>query len=237
VLLPESASEVNTSFQLPLASYPSPALPLGLHVASHLLTHLFLSPLELIRTRLIVQPSSLPTSQSSPSMLKSIVKEEGGLWSLYMHPHLFWPSVLEHTIRPLLTLSIPLFIERKLHISPDISPITHSLLDLSLGLSSLLILLPIETVRKRLQIQDRARDSLSKRPRRTIVRTRERNYVGIVEAMWRIASEETTIPRRRRRADSSGQTEQYSRLDGLKQLYRGVSLEAPAQRHHVADYD
>jgi fusion and transport protein UGO1 len=160
-------------------------------------------------------------------MLKSIVKEEGGLWSLYMHPHSFWPSVLEHTIRPLLTLSIPLFIERKLHISPDISPITHSLLDLSLGLASLLILLPIETVRKRLQIQDRAQNmdgSLSKRPRRTIVRTREKNYVGIVEAMWRIASEETTIPRRRKRSDSSGQTEQYSGLDGLKQLYRGVSL-------------
>lgn len=223
VLLPDSATEVNTSFQLPLASYPSPALPLGLHVASHLITHLFLSPLELIRTRLIIQPSSLATSQTSLSMAKSIVKEEGGISSLYLHPHLLIPSILEHTIRPLLTLSIPLFIERQLNISPDVSPITYSLLDLSFGLASLLVILPIETIRKRLQIQDRtAERALTKRQRRTIVRTRERDYVGVVEGLWRIASEETTTPGKKR-SDGLRESVQNTRIDGLKQLYRGVS--------------
>ncbi len=223
VLIPDSATEVNTSFQLPLASYPSPALPLGLHVASHLITHLFLSPLELVRTRLIVQPSSLPSSQSSVSMAKSIINEEGGISSLYLDPHLLIPSILEHTIRPLLTLSIPLFIERQLNISPDVSPITYSLLDLSLGLASLLIILPIETIRKRLQIQDRNPPrAITKRQRRTIVRTRERDYVGVVEGLWRIVSEETTIPGKKRN-DGMRESVQNTRLDGIRQLYRGVS--------------
>lgn len=239
ISLPPAAArvELNAELELPLTSHPHPALPLGLHVASHLLTHVFLSPLELLRTRLIVQPSSLKESKSSLSLLRDAVNREGGFTGLYLHSHLIIPAILEHTLRPLLTLSIPLLIERQLNITPDVSPVTHSMLDLSLGLASLLIILPIETVRKRLQLQDRAfidsdsSDLTKPLERKSIVRLRQRQYHGVVEAIWRIITEETTaVPKKRRRksrgALTAGTNEGVSggRFDGVRQLYRGVSL-------------
>lgn len=230
--------ELNAELELPLTSHPHPALPLGLQVASHLLTHVFLSPLELLRTRLIVQPSSLTESKSSLSLLRDAVNREGGFTGLYLHSHLIIPAILEHTLRPLLTLSIPLLIERQLNITPDVSPVTYSMLDLSLGLASLLIILPIETVRKRLQLQDRAfidadddDDNSKPRERKSIVRLRQRPYHGVVEAIWRIITEETTaVPKKRRRRSrgaltaASNEGVQGGRFDGVRQLYRGVSL-------------
>lgn len=225
--------ELNAELDLPLTSHPHPTLPLGLQVASHLVTHLFLSPLELIRTRLIVQPSSLPESKSSLSLLRDAVNREGGFTGLYLHSHLIIPAILEHTLRPLLTLSIPLLIERQLNITPDVSPVTYSMLDLGLGLASLLIILPIETVRKRLQLQDRAfiseEDAEKPRERKSIVRLRKRQYHGVVEAIWRIITEETTtVPRKKRRSSrgvvaGAGEGVKDGRFDGIRQLYRGVS--------------
>ncbi len=224
--------EINAELSLPLSSHPHPGLPLGLHVASHLITHMFLSPMELLRTRVIAQPSSAIGSQSSPSMLRDMINHEGGIKGLYLDPQLLIPALLEHTIRPIVTLSIPLIIERQLNISPDISPITYSLLDLSLGLASLLIVLPIETVRKRLQLQDRSHEvsptvslkGKKRADRKSVVRLRERPYVGVVEAIWRIVTEETgTTPRSRRGKRALVAEKQPGRLDGIKQLYRGVS--------------
>ncbi|KAJ9101372.1 hypothetical protein QFC20_005253 [Naganishia adeliensis] len=230
--------ELNAELDLPLTSHPHPALPLGLQVASHLVTHLFLSPLELIRTRLIVQPSSLSESKSSLSLLREAVNREGGFTGLYLHSHLIIPAILEHTLRPLLTLSIPLLIERQLNITPDVSPVTYSMLDLGLGLASLLIILPIETVRKRLQLQDRAfiseEDAEKPRERKSIVRLRQRQYHGVVEAIWRIITEETTaVPRKKRRSSRgvvapAGEAVKGGRFDGVRQLYRGFGMAAGA---------
>jgi fusion and transport protein UGO1 len=144
-----------------------------------------------------------------------MIEREGGLASLYLHPNLLIPAVLEHTLRPLLTLSIPLLLERQLHISPDLSPITYSLCDLSLNLASLLILLPIETARKRLQVHSRGGPAARIK---AVVKTREAEYVGVVEAIWRIVTEETGVRRRRvmQEKDEGGV------FAGIRQLYRGV---------------
>ena len=139
---------------------------------------------------------------------------------MLFHPNLFIPTVLEHSIRPLLTLSIPLLLERQFGISPDLSPVTYSVCDLGLGLGSLLILLPIETVRKRLQLQ--ARGPRGKRIR-TIVKTREMDYVGVVEAIWRIVTEETGVRRRREMTEK----DEGGVFAGIRQLYRGVSQSWP----------
>ena len=202
---------------VPLTAYPSPTMPLALAVTSHLLTHVLLSPLELIRTRLIALPLSHPTTPSSVALFRGLVEDEGGFSSMLFHPNLLIPSVLEHTIRPLLTLSIPLLLERQFGISPDLSPITYSLCDLGLGLGSLVILLPIETVRKRLQIQ--ARGPKGKRIK-TIVKVRETDYVGVVEAIWRIVTEETGVRRKRNMTEK----DEGGLFSGIRQLYRGVSF-------------
>lgn len=239
--LPTSVADfdINTDLDFPLVAHPYPTLPLGLHVGAHLITHLFLSPLELLRTRMIVQPSTSPASLSSPSMLKQIVAKEGGVKGLFFSPQLLIPAVLEHTLRPLFTLSIPLFIERKLQITPDASPITYSMLDLGLGLASLLIILPIETARKRLQLQVRS-SSGSATIKPSIIRLRDRPYVGVVDAIWRIVTEESGVHRKKKRrrttrrlsatrrqssvAQGEAMENQSNLLDGIKQLYRGVSV-------------
>ena len=203
------------SLDTPLTALPHPGMALGLQVASHLLTHLILSPMEIIRTRLIAMPMSHSTTPSSVSLFRQMVDEEGGFSSMYFNSNLLIPSILEHTVRPLLTLSIPLLLERQFGLSLELSPITYSLCDLSLGLGSLLILLPIETVRKRLQLQARGDGKRVK----TIVRTRPTDYVGVVEAIWRIATEETGVRRKRvmQEKDEGGA------FAGVRQLYRGVS--------------
>jgi fusion and transport protein UGO1 len=123
---------------------------------------------------------------------------------------------LEHTIRPAITLSIPLILERQLNLTPESSPITYAAADLSLGLASLVVLLPIETIRKRLQLQTRNGKGRGK----SIVKLRERDYVGVVEGIWRIVSEETGVRRKR----TMSEKDEGGLFSGIRQLYRGVSL-------------
>ncbi|WVO22780.1 uncharacterized protein IAS62_004118 [Cryptococcus decagattii] len=209
------------SLDTPLTAFPNPSLPLGIQVASHLLTHLVLSPLEIIRTRLIVMPVSHPSTPSSIAIFREMINEEGGFVNMYLHPNVLFPALLEHTLRPLFALSTPLLLERYLGISPDISPITYSLADLSLGLAHLLILLPIETIRRRLQLQSRAPGG-GKRMK-TVVKVRERDYVGIVEGLWRIVTEETGVRRTRIEKGEEG-----GWFAGVRQLYRGFGMAATA---------
>lgn len=215
---------------VPLTALPHPGMGLSISVASHLLTHLIISPLEIVRTRLIAMPTSHPSTPSSITLFRRMIDEEGGLWTTYFHPNILIPAVLEHTLRPLLTLSIPLLLERQWGISPDISPVTYSLCDLGLNLASLVVLLPIETVRRRLQLQVRepagrepgepgARGSGGGKRIKTVVRVRERDYVGVVEAMWRIVHEETGVRRRRVMTEK----DEGGMFAGIRQLYRGVS--------------
>ena len=205
---------------VPLTAVPAPAIPLAMQVGSHLLTHLLLSPLEILRTRLIAMPLSHAETPSSVSMFRHMVDEEGGFSSIYFHPNLLIPAVLEHTLRPLLTLSIPLLLERRWGISPEFSPITYSMCDLTLGLASLLALLPIETVRKRLQLQVRGRRAREGKKFKTVVKIRERPYVGVVEAIWRIVTEETGVRRKRHMTER----DEGGVFAGVRQLYRGVSF-------------
>lgn len=202
---------------VPLSAAAHPAIPLAISVASHLLTHLVLSPIELVRTRLIAMPSGTSTP-GSVGLFRQTLEEEGGFASTYFNPNLFLPAVLEHTLRPLVTLSIPLLLERQFGLSPDFAPITYSLVDLGLNVASLGILLPIETVRKRLQIQSRGSGKRIK----TVVRVRDKDYVGIVEAIWRIVTEETGVRRKRVMTEK----DEGGAFGGVKQLYRGVSAYA-----------
>ncbi|GAA5863945.1 hypothetical protein JCM8547_005289 [Rhodosporidiobolus lusitaniae] len=238
---------------LPLIYSPKPGPLLILSTISHTLTTILISPLDLIRTRLIVQ-SAQPQHRKYKNPLNAlmtIIEEEGGLWNTYFHSNLFFPALLEGLLRPLITLATPLIISRYLHLEPSGSPLTFGLAELLLSTAGLLITIPIETVRKRLQIQSRAefvragRAGGVGRPWRTTVETRPVPYAGIVEAVYRILTEETgKIPRRRRpsarrrssaAAGAAGvQVPEEEKEDlataglgasgGLRQLYRGFGM-------------
>jgi len=135
---------------------PSGAL---LPILSHLLTGFLLSPLDLIQTRLILQ-SSLPRYKAYPtgplSALSQILDEECGLKGVYFHPHLLIPTLLDNALRPIVALFLPKMLITYLgygYISKDTHPVAWGLAELA-GCLGLLVTLPIETIRRRLQVQD-----------------------------------------------------------------------------------
>ncbi|GAA5949336.1 hypothetical protein JCM21900_005610 [Sporobolomyces salmonicolor] len=245
VFLPSSSFS-----SLPIIYSPKPGPLLLFSTISHAVTTVLLSPLDLVRTRLIVQ-SAQPAHRkySNPfHALRTILHEEGGLKATYFHPNLFLPAILEGVVRPLIHLATPLIITRYLHLEPSTSPLSYGLAELVLSTAGLLVTIPLETVRRRLQIQSRAefvragRAGGVGRPWRTCVETRPAPYAGMVEAVYRILTEETgKIPRRRRLrrrssagpgADKGQEEEDKEDLStaglgasgGLRQLYRGLGM-------------
>ena len=272
---------------LPLPYAPHPYRSLSLLLTSHLLTGVILSPLDLVRTRLIAQ-STLPPHRKYRTpfdALKQILNEEGGWRTIYLHPNLFIPTLLDYTFRPLFTLSAPLLIEHNLRLDPLTNPVSYSLAEFCLSSISLLVTLPIETVRRRLQLQARAawgkkiakvhgsrpkpntRSSSStssaedgaffasvtgaipqpmfSKPLRTCVETRPKAYEGVMEAIWRILTEESSAsPVKKAKSSSKDSKESaepasmfdsgilakqgHSSLGGLYSLYRGLGFAVSA---------
>jgi fusion and transport protein UGO1 len=200
-----------------LLSSPTPLLTLLPYIASHSLAGFLLSPLDLLNTRLIVQaaPSRrrgnpIKTYSANPLVsLPKIAREEGGWWSTYFHPTVFWPTIWDLTLRSLVSLATPILIEQTFHVSLVNSPMSYRTLEAVLNIAGLLITLPIETARRRMQVQSRS--PTSREGFKTCVDVRGRPYVGLVECIWRIATEED--------GGSSG-----GRFGGVKQLYRGFGL-------------
>ncbi|KAH9813236.1 mitochondrial carrier domain-containing protein [Melampsora americana] len=239
-LFSNQISTTTSSLSLPLEHHAYPTLPLTFSVTSYLLTGLLLSPLDLIRTRLIVQSSQLRYRKYSGPIdaLRQILKEEGGWSGIYFHSNLILPTILDNILRPAFHLSTPLLIERVLKIDRLERPVLHGLAGLGLASVGLLFILPIETVRKRLQLQSRAKDPKVSSIKPCVI-LRPKPYAGIVEAVYRILTEETSSPpirqRRKSRSKSNDETNQNveksshshhspSISSGLRQLYRGFNV-------------
>lgn len=206
-------------------------------VTSHAITGFILSPLDLVRTRLIVQtshPSHRPYS-GPISTLRSVINDEGGVSSMYMHSSLLIPTILDNTIRPFLSLATPMFIYRTFGIAEDTHPTTYALAQLFFASASLLVTLPIETVRRRLQVQTRNGSP----PLRACIQLRPTPYSGLLDTVWRILKEERStfvVTRRTSRKRSRSfkgkeraedvavreiQRESWFASSGIAQLYRG----------------
>lgn len=157
-------------------------------VTSHLVVGLILSPLELVRTRLVVQTAD-PTQRKYTGMLNCIstIISEEGVSALWGGVNLV-PTVLYHTLTPLITNSIPLVIDRVFNISASDSPLLFSVAELGLETLDLLIRLPLETVRKRLQIQIQAK--IPGKRYETVIETRKRPYAGVIDCVYKIIQEE-----------------------------------------------
>lgn len=214
--------------------------PLLISVATQVLTGFILSPLDLVRTRLIVQ-SSVPRyrAYSGPiDALQKILEQEGGLRGVYFHPHLFIPTIFDCTLRSVVPFALPGLMRSYMSVSPVTHPYTVTLIELFGNLGSLLITIPFETVRRRLQVQVRG----TAKPLRACVELRPVPYNGMVDAFWHILTEERSdIPLRhkRHRRKSVGskaradefdmeKRESWLRNTGVGQLYRGLGLRLTA---------
>ncbi|KAJ9050295.1 hypothetical protein DSO57_1015685 [Entomophthora muscae] len=158
-------------------------------LGSHLVAGIMLNPLEVVRTRLVAQTSkpSLVKYQGSIHAFKTIIEEEGA-------DTLFWgkdiiPCALQSLIDPLFQHCTPLIIDRCFHLTFSESPIAFGLLELALSTLHLTISLPLETVRRRLQIQSNSKVASTK-PYITAVRTRQIAYASVLDCAYRVATEE-----------------------------------------------
>jgi fusion and transport protein UGO1 len=232
-------SLVPTVAGLTLLESPRPGTSLALECGARLLTTVLLSPLDLVRTRLIAQASAARYRRSKGPLhaLRQLIEDEGGLATLFFHSNLLLPALLEGFLRPLIHLGTPLLLDRVLGLRADRRPYAYGLAELGLGTLGLVLVLPIETVRRRLQLQSRATGTGS-RPYRACVETRPVPYAGIVDALYRIITEETTsVPpsvaarrgRSRKSAVAGGSTTAAEdaksvKASGLGQLYRGFGV-------------
>ncbi|SJL05849.1 uncharacterized protein ARMOST_09185 [Armillaria ostoyae] len=215
--------------------------PLLLPIASHIITGFLLSPLDLVRTRLIVQ-SYLPRyrSYSGPiDALSQILRDEGGFQGVYFHPNLFIPMLIDTALRPAVSLVLPGLLVSYLgaHITEDSSPFAWGFAELAGSCVGLLITLPFETIRRRLQVQVRG----SAKPIKGCVELRPAPYNGVVDALWHIITEERSdlpiMRRTKKRRTSrdpierdvetqsdSREEDSWSRHTGIGQLYRGMGM-------------
>lgn len=203
-------------------SHPSPIIQL----ASHFLTGVLLSPLDLVRTRLITQSSlSRHRTYTGPfNALGQLIRHEGGVRGLYFHPHLFIPAVLDNFARPFANLALPAIIAARLGIGEDSHPLVWMVTQISVGCLANLVTTPIETVRRRLQVQTRGTGTF-----KACVETRPTPYHGVVDAMWRITTEERSevIPIRQTRGkDKEGDAaaDGWVTWEGIGQLYHGLGM-------------
>ncbi|KAF8971459.1 mitochondrial carrier domain-containing protein [Flammula alnicola] len=225
--------------------------PIILPVASHLITGFLLSPLDLVRTRLIVQSFTARYRRYSGPIdaFQQILRDEGGLRGMYLHPHLLIPTLLDNALRPIVSLALPGMVTSYFgygHITEDTHPIGWGMAELGSSCLGLLVTLPIETIRRRLQVQVRG----SAAPVKGCVELRPAPYNGVVDAFWHILTEERSdlpisqSPRRRRMSSkgkekaregtaAEGEKETVEERDeyqswfrntGLGQLYRGLGM-------------
>ncbi|KAF8624816.1 hypothetical protein AX15_005703 [Amanita polypyramis BW_CC] len=209
--------------------------PIFLPVASHLLTGFLLSPLDLVRTRLMVQSyNKRYRTYSGPlDTLSKILRDEGGFKGIYLHPHLLIPTLIDNTLRPLASLALPGILASLVgaNINEEANPIAWGLAELGGSCLGLLITLPFETVRRRLQVQVRG----TARPIKGCIELRPTPYNGIVDALWHILIEERSDlpigPKRQGHKDGEEPSDQvedeyesWLKNTGIGQLYRGFGM-------------
>ncbi|KAI9317411.1 mitochondrial carrier domain-containing protein [Dichotomocladium elegans] len=207
-------------------------------VVSHVVIGVLLSPLEIIRTRLTVQSASNAKYNGIIQAFKVMCAEEGGVRSMYLSRNLA-PTILYHTARPLLDTSIPMVIERTLGLAAPDSPILYGTAELTMRMLGLVVIFPLETIRKRLQCQAPNYE--------TVVALRPVPYNGILDALYRIMKEEGTQEKHekkepqprlmdssdsedddfmpvRRRQETRGPKSAW----GIRGLYRGLGMQVAA---------
>jgi len=224
--------------------FPGGSTSLLIPVASHLITGFILSPLDLVRTRLIVQSFNPQhrTYTGPIDALRKVTRDEGGVWGLYLHPHLLIPTILDNTIRPLISLGLPPLLAARLFpgtlVSIESSPAAWGVVEFASSCVGLLATLPFETVRRRLQVQVRGRAQ----PLKTCVEKRPIPYNGVVDALWHILTEERSdlpvgrgVGGRKKGKGKEGEEEKKReehvsawRRTGLGQLYRGLGMRLAA---------
>jgi fusion and transport protein UGO1 len=129
---------------LDIIDSPSPLLSLAVAVSATAIAALALAPLDLVRTRLIVTPTSLPPRTIWPSLSL--------LPSISVPPSLLPATLLHATLPTIISSSTPLILRSTFSVDPIITPSTYSFATFVSSAAELFIRLPVETVLRRGQV-------------------------------------------------------------------------------------
>ncbi|KAL5408141.1 hypothetical protein PMIN03_006744 [Paraphaeosphaeria minitans] len=141
---------------LDIIDSPSPLMSLAVAVSATALAATLLAPLDLIRTRLIVTPTSSPP--------RTIYHSLSLLPSFSVSPSLFPATLLHSTIPTFISASTPLFLRTFLAVDPIVTPTAYSFATFCSATTELFVRLPLETVLRRGQVavlQDHENDRLA----------------------------------------------------------------------------
>jgi fusion and transport protein UGO1 len=204
---------------------PYPWASLFVAAAAAVATGLALSPLDLVRTRLIVTPSSngqrrtLATLRNLPSYLCSSM--------------LVVPTILNSLIHPLITLSTPLVLRTQFMIDSHASPMAFSISKFIASSSAILLKLPIETVLRRGQVSLLSSreyvEALSGPSQQFNTIVPPGRYEGTIGTMFHIVNEEGThevsstkaAAAKKGKAKTKGVATTVHKGQGRKGLWRG----------------
>ncbi|KAJ1880362.1 hypothetical protein H4R99_000045 [Coemansia sp. RSA 1722] len=242
----------------PMSTYVDSSAPSALTlVVSNAVVGWLLSPLELVRTRLMIQSASPIHRKYNGSVhaLRTVTREEGGLATLYFSPYHLIPTLLKHTLDPVFRDMGSFFLDRVAGIDPYDHPTTFAFGGLVWKTVSALVMLPIDTIRARLQAQTRYSTKVSSTSRqltgaktrsepfrefRTCVPISSVPYTGMANCAWRVITEEgeTLKQMKKRRAAAmvaamNGDAEKSRQISnvghyGLRGLYPGITLQLAA---------
>ncbi|KAJ3026668.1 UNVERIFIED_CONTAM: hypothetical protein HDU68_005254 [Siphonaria sp. JEL0065] len=138
---------------VPYQHLDNPVPALATLIGSHALSGIILSPMELIRTRIMVQTSNPyhRKYKNSCRAFSQILREEGP-GAFYMSRRMF-PTILLKTLQPIFKYGTPFFVQRILDLDPEYRPLSYQIAELGMQFVELLVVLPLETVVRRLECQ------------------------------------------------------------------------------------
>ncbi|KAI8922600.1 mitochondrial carrier domain-containing protein [Entophlyctis helioformis] len=189
----------------PLTHAESPNSAVGLLLASHVISGVLYSPLDLVQTRLVVQTSKRMRRKyrSVWHAIGTILTEEypNDPSGIFFAPNLLVPSVAYYLLSPVFKHMGPFFIDRWIGVSQEDQPLEYLFFELGFSLLELVVMLPIETVRRRLMCQvirrtpqrqsNRSkRGALEEREFQTLVETSPIPYAGVFDCIYRVVAEE-----------------------------------------------
>lgn len=124
------------------------------------------------------------------------------------------PSIMYHFVTTLTQNCLPVIIQRGFNISSFDSPLLYGILEIVLNTIGLVVSLPLDTIRKRLQIQIRAQLPV-KKLLNSSVRTRDTKYDGTLHSLYNIITEESKL---------NSDLKIRENGSGISQLYNGFSM-------------
>lgn len=205
---------------------PYPWASLFVAAGAAVVTGVLLSPLDLVRTRLIMTPVSKGQRRTVATLR--------ALPSYFCPSAIALPTILNSLVHPFLTLSTPLVLRSRFMIDRQVSPTTFSIAKLFASSTAVLVKLPIETVLRRGQMavlsgQDYVR-ALGGKDQKLDTIVPIGRYNGVIGTMYHITTEEGTRenPAAAKATDKKGKMKHnktfqptHMKGQGLEGLWRG----------------